>query len=89
MLVEQNIAGLEVSVDHISAMHVQHSSQELVHKILNMFLSEWLLGIDHSMKVGLHEIGNDVDIVVAGLIFREHNVQHGDEVFVVEEFLVS
>lgn len=38
------------------------------------------------MEIGLHEVGDDVDVCVVGLGLRPEDVQQFDDVVVLEKF---
>lgn len=50
-----------------------------------MVFTQLLPGVNNSMKVGLHELGYDVNVVVARLGFGTEDVDHSDDVVVLEE----
>ena len=86
VLVEQEVAGLEVAVDDVGGVDVEAAAEELVHKVLAVIVRQVLARVDDSVHVGLHEVGDDVDVLVAGLGWRLLHVNEADDVFVVEEF---
>ena len=41
------------------------------------------------MKISLHQVSNDVNIVIVISSFRSEDVQKSDDIIVLEEFLIS
>lgn len=76
-------------MDYIGGVHEKEAAKELVDKILNMVFREVLAGVDDPVQVGLHELGDDVDVSVAGLGFRLHEIDHVDDVLVLEIFCIG
>ena len=67
-------------------MHKENSSKYLVDKILNMVFTEVLPGVNNSMKICLHQVGNDVDIAVIGPSLWLKDIQQSNDVVVLEKF---
>jgi hypothetical protein len=53
---------------------------------LAMIISQILSGVDDSVHIGLHQVCNNVDVLIAGGSWRLLNVDKPNNVFVVEEF---
>ena len=68
--VEKNVRRFEVAMDDVRRVHEEHRPEDLVDKIVDMLLGELLLRVDDPMKVGLHELSNDVDIVESLRVLR-------------------
>lgn len=66
-------------------MHEEQSAQNLVHEVLDVFVAQFLSRVDHSMKVRLHQVSDDVDVRIACLRLRLQNVHQSDDVVVLEE----
>ena len=47
-------------------VHKKNASQNLVNKVLDVILTEVLTRIYDSMKVSLHEVCDDVDVIIVG-----------------------
>lgn len=95
ILVDEDVAWFKVPVDDIGTVDVEQASEDLVDEILDMVISEildsvgkaspYLLRVDHTMQVGFHEVGDDVDFIEACLVLRTLEVQNRNDVFVVKE----
>ena len=75
-------------MDHISRVHEEESSEQLVNKILNMVFREILARVDYSVQIRFHKFSDDINIVVAGFVFRFEQVNHIDNILVFEEFCI-
>lgn len=75
-------------MDDIGGVHVEEPAEELVDKVLDVVFREVLAGVDYSVEIGLHELGDDVDVGVASFVFGAQQVHHVDDVLVLEEFWV-
>ena len=73
-------------MDNIGAMDVEASSQELVHKILAMIVSEVLSRVNDSMHICFHEVSNDVDIFESCLSWWLLNIHQTNNVLMIKEF---
>lgn len=67
-------------------MNVQAASQELIHEILAMVISQILARVDHSMHISFHQICDDVNIFVANLRWWFLHINEANNVFMVKEF---
>lgn len=67
-------------------MHEEQSTQNLVDKVLNMIITELLPRIDHSMKIGFHEISDDINVSVTCFCFRFKYIDDSNDIIVFEEF---
>ena len=76
-------------MDDIGSVHEQKASQNLVCEVLDVVVREILSRIDHSVKIGLHQLGDDVDIRVAGFGLRFQEICEQNDVVVFEEFFVK
>mmetsp|Transcript_84442 Transcript_84442/g.225631 ORF Transcript_84442/g.225631 Transcript_84442/m.225631 type:complete len:216 (-) Transcript_84442:51-698(-) len=63
VLVHQDVRGLQIPVNHVGRVQVLQPAKDLVDEILEMLVAERLLGIDHPVQVGLHKVGDNVDIL--------------------------
>lgn len=52
-------------MDYVGRVHMCETFQHLEHEVSYMVQGEFLLRVDHAMEIGLHQLGDDVDIVVA------------------------
>ena len=73
-------------MQNVGRMHKEDASKDLIHKILDVFFSEFLTGVYDSMKVGLHEISNDVNITVSGPSLRLEDIYKAYDVLMFEKF---
>lgn len=71
--VEQDIAGLQVSVDDVGRVKVVAATQELVHKVLHVLVGKLLSRVNDSVHVSLHQLGDNVNIFIAS---RGWGLQH-------------
>lgn len=71
-------------MDDVGGVHEEESAQDLVDEVLHVVLAEFLAGVDDAVEVGLHEFGDDVDVVVAGAPLGPEHVQQPDDVVVLE-----
>lgn len=62
--IEEQVAGLEISMDDIGGVNRLQGSQDLVGEILSMVVRE-LLRSNDSVQVRLHELLNEIDFVEA------------------------
>jgi len=69
-LVEENVTGLEITMDDVGGVEVEAATEELVHEVLHVLVREFLSGVDHSVHVRLHQLRDDVNILVACLCWR-------------------
>ena len=67
-------------------MNVQAASQQLIHEILAMIISQILPRVNNSVHISFHEVRNDVNVLVAGHGRRLLHIDEADDILVVEEF---
>ncbi|KAM0859882.1 hypothetical protein ACQ4PT_046899 [Festuca glaucescens] len=82
--VEEQVAGLEVPVDHVRRVDVLEPAQQLVQEVLTVLLGEFLVRADDVVEVRVHELQRDVHVVEGLRDRRRDHVPEGDDVFVVE-----
>jgi hypothetical protein len=63
--VQEDVAGFEISVDHVARVNVLDSFEELVHDVLLMDVLQDAL-FDDVVQVGLHVLEAEVDVAVVG-----------------------
>lgn len=73
-------------MDHISRMHKEEASENLVHKVLYMFITQILPGINDTMEVCLHQLGYYIDVDVASPCFGFEQIHHVYDILMLEEF---
>mmetsp|Transcript_27717 Transcript_27717/g.73215 ORF Transcript_27717/g.73215 Transcript_27717/m.73215 type:complete len:454 (+) Transcript_27717:27-1388(+) len=74
--VQQDVRGLDVTVEHLPGVHVLQRLEQLVDDVLLVDLLEDL-GADDRVQVGLHEVADQIDVlVIVGLehVQQPHNV---------------
>ena len=76
-------------MDDVGGVHEEQSAQDLVDKVLDVVVAEFLAGVDDAVEVGLHEFGDDVDVVVAGAALRLQDVEQPHDVVVPEELYLT
>ena len=59
----RSLTRLQIAMEHICRVNILEPSQNLVHEVLKVSLSQWLLRANDLMQVCLHEFLNDVDLV--------------------------
>jgi putative lipoic acid-binding regulatory protein len=69
-------------------VHEQQASEDLVDEVLDVFNCQVLAGVDHTMEVRLHELGDYVDVAVTRLGLGLEQVHHVYYVFVFEKFCI-
>ena len=57
-------------MDDVGRVHEQETPQDLVNEVLDVVVTEFLSGVDHPMQVGLHQISDDIDVIVIGPCLR-------------------
>ena len=86
VFVEEQVGGFQVSMDDISCMHVVATSQNLEHEVLHMVVCQVLSRVNDSVHVSLHQLSDNVDILVARYRGWFAHFKYFDDVLVVEEF---
>lgn len=86
VLVEQQVARLEISMDDVRGVDVKAASEQLIHEVLAVVVRQVLSRVDHSVHVCLHQVRNDVDILVACLGWWLLHVYQPNDVLMIEEF---
>jgi hypothetical protein len=56
VLIQQDVTRLKVSVYDPSRVDVLEGSEDLIEEVLDMLYLQFLLGLDHSVQVGLHQL---------------------------------
>ena len=72
-------------MDNVRGVNVEAASQQLIHKILAMVVGQVLSRVDYPVHVRLHQVRNNVDILVAGRARRFLHVHQADDILVIEE----
>ena len=62
VLIEENIAGLQVAVDDVGGVEEFEGAQHLVDEILNVLGEQLLPRSNHSTQICLHELADEVDV---------------------------
>lgn len=76
--IEEQIAGLEISVEQVGRVHVLQTLEALVDNVLLVDVLQDV-GPDNCVQVRVHEIENQVDITV---VFGSDDVLESNDVFV-------
>lgn len=86
--IDEEIGWFEITVDDIGRMHVFHSTQDLIEKVLHVINGQGLLGVDDPMEVGLHEICHNVHVTKIFHVSCEgrHHIHNRDDVLVMKMF---
>ena len=72
-------------MDNISCMQVESSREQLVHKVLKMFISQFLSRINDTMHICFHKFGHNVDVFIASGCRRFQHIDQVDDVLLIEE----
>ena len=72
-------------MDDVRGVHVVRADQDLEHEVLHMVVGQVLSGVDDSVHVGLHQISDNIDVLVASLSRRSGHLEEVNDVLVVEE----
>jgi hypothetical protein len=83
---EKEVAGFEIAMYDIGGVHEEQAAEYLIDKVLDVVIAEFLPRVDHPVQVGLHEVGDDVDVSVASACFGLEDVQQPDDIVMLEEF---
>ena len=62
VLVQENVARLQVSVNNVGGVEILESTKHLVDEVLLVLDLQLLLGLDDTIQVGLHELTDKVDV---------------------------
>ena len=66
-------------------MHKKYPPEDLVDKILDMVVTEFLPRVDDPVQICLHQVSNDVNVSIVRPSFRLENVQQSDYVVVLKK----
>ena len=86
IFVDQDVLGLDVAVDNLAFVHVLHGPQDLEDEVLDVLLSERVPQPHDLVQVGVHELGDQVDVLVVLPMGRVDRNQF-DDVGVVQELV--
>ena len=70
VLIEQNIARLQIAMDDVGGVEEFEGAQHLVDEILNVLSEQLLPRPDHSTQICLHELADEVDVTEDLTLFR-------------------
>ena len=73
-------------MDNICRMDIKAASEQLIHEILAVIIGEVLTGVNNSMHISFHEIGDDVNIFITGRSRGLLDIDKTNYIFMVEEF---
>lgn len=75
--INEQVSGLQVTVQHVGRVDVLESTQNLIQKVLEVGVGERLLRADNLVHVSLHEFLHHINLfkIVA---WRLHDVQNVD-----------
>mmetsp|Transcript_7259 Transcript_7259/g.24722 ORF Transcript_7259/g.24722 Transcript_7259/m.24722 type:complete len:287 (-) Transcript_7259:286-1146(-) len=86
VLIDEQVAGLEVPVQHARRVDALEAPEHLVHKVLDVVVRQGLLGVDDVVQVRVQQLGHEVHVLpslrLAGR--RSHDVAEAEHVLVVE-----
>lgn len=72
-------------MDDIGGVHEEESPEQLIDEVLDVIIREILSGIDDSVEISFHELGDDVDVAVAGFVLWFEEIDHADDILVFEK----
>ena len=81
--VQQEVAGLQISVKDIGGVDVLQASQYLVEKVADVIIAQ-PLGLQQFIKVSLHKTLNYIDIFHCVLAGGSQDVSDVNDVFMIE-----
>lgn len=58
----------------VGGVHEEQSAQDLVDEVLYVFVTELLTRVDDPVEVGLHQVGDDVNVGIASPCLRLENI---------------
>ena len=61
----------------------------MIDKILNMVVAELLPRVDDSMKIGFHELSNDVNVSISSSSLRLQDIDQSDDIVVFEKLYIN
>ena len=73
-------------MDDVRRVHVVAARQHLEHEVLQVVVCEVLARVDDTVHVSLHQLRDDVDVLVVGGGGRLRHIEYLDDVLVVKEF---
>jgi hypothetical protein len=73
-------------VDDVGTVDVETPSEQLVHEILAVVIREVLSRVNNFVHISLHQISDDVDILVTSGRMRFLYIHQPNDILVVEEF---
>ena len=81
--VEQQIAGLQISVEDVGRVDVLEAPQYLVEKVADVIIAQ-TLGLQQFVQVGLHQTLDDVNILHRVLAGGSQDVSDINDVFMIK-----
>jgi hypothetical protein len=75
-------------MDNVCGVDVFESPKDLVNEVLYMIDGEFLLGINDSVEIGLHQVCHYIDVVEVFEVScdRRHHVDNVNDILVLEVF---
>jgi len=64
--IDEQVAWFQVSMQHMGRVHVLQRPQYLIEEVLAVIIGESLRRCDDLVKISVHELGNEVDIIEVG-----------------------
>ena len=83
--VHEQVARLEVAVQHLGRVDVLETAEDLVNKILEVAVGELLVRADDLVQVRLHELLDHVDLVEVVALAELEDLVHARDVFVARK----
>mmetsp|Transcript_10237 Transcript_10237/g.32369 ORF Transcript_10237/g.32369 Transcript_10237/m.32369 type:complete len:307 (-) Transcript_10237:291-1211(-) len=85
VLVDKQVAGLEVAVEDVGGVQRVHAAHDLVEEVAKVLVLERLLGVDDVVQVRVHEIADQVHVLPPVLALdRRQDVEDAEYVEVGE-----
>jgi hypothetical protein len=72
-------------MQNIGGVHEEKSPEDLVDEVLDMFITQFLSGVDDPMQISFHEFSDDVNVRISSLGLRAEDVDQSDDIIMFEE----
>lgn len=87
VLIQQQVARLQITMDDRRAVDVKAATQQLIHEILAMVVRQILSGVNYAMHISLHEIRNNVDVLITSRSRGFLHINKANDILMIEELL--
>ena len=73
-------------MDDVCCVHVVATGEHLEHEILQVVIGQVLSGVNDTVHIGLHQLSNNVDVLIPSGRRWPGDIQNFDYIFVLKEF---